>query len=72
MQDHGQLARPEVSSEVAPHLANRVDDVLAHLLGEPRQLLLGHAVQILGTLHPVEQARVGLRLASGAAHEVRV
>ena len=56
-----QLAGAEVGAEVPADLADRVDDVLAHLLGELRELLLGEPVQVLGTVDVLEQA-----------HEVRV
>ncbi len=39
-----ELARPEVGAEVPPDLPHRVDDVLAHLLREALQLLLGELV----------------------------
>ena len=41
VQRHRQLARAEVRAEVPADLADRVDDVLAHLLRELRELLLG-------------------------------
>ena len=41
VQRHRQLAGAEVGAEVPADLADRVDDVLAHLLGELRELLLG-------------------------------
>ena len=56
-----QLARAEVGAEVTADLADRVDDVLAHLLRQLRELLLGEPVQVLGTVDLLEQA-----------HEVRV
>ena len=56
-----QLAGAEVGAEVPADLPDRVDDVLAHLLGELRELLLGEPVQVLGTVDALEQA-----------HEVRV
>jgi hypothetical protein len=52
---------------VTPDLADRCDDVLAHLLRDARQLVLTQAVQVLRTLDPVKQS-VWLR----CAHEVRV
>ncbi len=51
-----QLARAEVGAEVPADLADRVDDVLAHLLRELRELLLGELVQVLGA---VDAARAG-------------
>ncbi len=56
-----ELAGAEVGAEVPADLADGVDDVLAHLLGELRELLLGEPVQVLGTVDVLEQA-----------HEVRV
>ena len=57
-----QLAGAEVGAEVPADLADRVDDVLAHLLGELRELLLGQLAQVLRDRRCcVEQA-----------HEVRV
>ena len=47
MQRDGQLAGAEVGAEVPADLPDRVDDVLAHLLGELRELLLGERVQVL-------------------------
>ena len=61
VQRHRQLARAEVGAEVPADLPDRVDDVLAHLLRELRELLLGEAVQVLGTVDLLEQA-----------HDVRV
>ena len=43
---------------MAADLADRVDDVLAHLLGELRELLLGELVQVLGA---VDLCRAGSR-----------
>ena len=40
VQRDGQLAGAEVRAEVTADLTDGVDDVLAHLLGELRQLLL--------------------------------
>ncbi len=40
VQRHRQLARAEVGPEVPADLADRVDDVLAHLLREHLKLLL--------------------------------
>ena len=61
VQRHRQLARAEVGPEVPADLPDRVDDVLAHLLGERRELLLGEGLEVLGTVDVLEQA-----------HEVRV
>ena len=54
VQRHRQLAGAEVGAEVPADLADRVDDVLAHLLRELGELLLGELVQVLGT---VDRAR---------------
>jgi len=40
MQRDGQLAGAEVCPEMAADLADRVDDVLAHLLRQPLEILL--------------------------------
>ena len=56
-----ELARAEVGAEVPADLPDRVDDVLAHLLRELRELLLGESAQILGAVDLLQQA-----------HEVRV
>jgi hypothetical protein len=61
MQRNSQLARAEIRAEMAADLPHGVDDVLAHLLRELCQLLLGQRAQVLGTVDAVEQA-----------HEVRV
>jgi len=56
MKRYRELARPEVRAEVPADLADCVDDVLAHLLRELGELLLGQAVQVLGI---VLSARAG-------------
>ena len=61
VQRHRELARAEVGAEVPADLADRVDDVLAHLLGELRELLLGQGLEVLRTVYVLEQA-----------HDVRV
>ena len=58
MQRHRQLAGAEVGAEVPADLPDGVDDVLAHLLGQLGQLLLGQSVQILGTVDPRQEAFV--------------
>ena len=63
VQRDGQLAGAEVGAEVAADLAHGVDDVLAHLLGDADELLLGQAVQVLRAVDPVQEA---------GGHEVRV
>ncbi len=71
VQRHGQLAGAEVGAEVAADLADRVDDVGAHLLRDLLQLLVVEAVQVGGTVDPVEQARFAvlvLRCVSVLAH----
>src|SRR6185437_2723866 len=61
VQRDGQLAGAEVGAEVPADLTDRVDDVLAHLLGERRELLVGELVQVLGAVDVLE-----------LAHDVRV
>ena len=61
VQRDGQLAGAEVGAEVPADLADRVDDVLAHLLRDALELLLGERVQVLRAVDAVEQA-----------HELRV
>jgi len=56
VQGDGQLAGAEVGAEVTADLADGVDDVLAHLLGDLHELLLGELVQVLGTVDLLEQA----------------
>ncbi len=47
MQCDRDLARAEVGPEVPADLPHGVDDVLAHLLREELELLVGEAVQVL-------------------------
>ena len=61
VQRDGDLARPEVGAEVAADLADGVDQQLADLLGDLRQLVLRQAVEVLGSVDAVEEA-----------HEVRL
>src|SRR5947209_12857726 len=63
VQRDGQLAGAEVGAEVAADLADGVDDVLAHLLGDARELLVVEAVQVLRAVDGVQEA---------GAHDVRV
>jgi hypothetical protein len=56
MQRHGQLAGPEVGAEVPADLADRVDDVLAHLLGHLDELVLGEVVEVLRAVDAIEDA----------------
>ncbi len=79
-----QLARAEVRAEVTADLADGVDQPRAHFLRQHRELLLGEAMQVLGSVDPVEQPRrgragvlLGALAGSGlrrrlAAHEVLV
>ena len=60
MQRDGELAGAEVGAEVPADLADRVDDVLAHLLGDLRELVLGEAVEVLRAVDAVEDAGMGL------------
>ena len=57
VQRDGELAGAEVRAEVAADLADRLDDVLAHLLRDARELVLAEAVQILRAVDAVEQPR---------------
>ena len=77
VQGDGELAGAEVGAEVAADLADRVDDVAAHLLGDLLQLRVVEAVQVGGTVDSVEQQLAVCRLACfGAvvclAHSSRV
>ena len=48
------LAGAEVGAEVPADLADRVDQQLAHLLGDLLQLVLAEAVEVLGLVDAVE------------------
>ena len=61
MQGHSQLAGTEARAEVPADLSHGVDDVLAHLLGQPSEVLLGKATQVLGAVDGLQEA-----------HDVRV
>ena len=61
MQRDGDLAGAEVGAEVPADLPDRVDEQLAHLLGDLRQLVLAEAVQVLRAVDAVEEG-----------HEVRL
>ena len=50
-----QLAGAEVGAEVAADLADRVDDQLAHLLGQPLELLVVEVGEVVGALDRVQQ-----------------
>ena len=52
------LAGAEVGAEVAADLADGVDDVLAHLLGDRLKLLVAEPVQVLGLVDRVRVGRV--------------
>ena len=67
MQGDRELAGAEVGAEMPADLADRLDDVLAHLQRHAREIVLAEAVQVLRALDPVEQA-LGLVV----AHEVLV
>ena len=58
MQRDRDLAGAEVGAEVAADLPDRVDDVLAHLLRDLLQLLVGEAVQVLGTVDGLQAGLV--------------
>ncbi len=55
VQRHGDLARAEVGAEVAADLAHRVDDVLAHLLGERLELLVAEPMEVGGAVDACEE-----------------
>ena len=55
VQGDRELAGSEVGAEMAADLTDRLDDVLAHLLGDPHQLVVAQPVQILRAVDPVEQ-----------------
>ncbi len=55
MQRHRDLAGAEVRAEVPADLTDRVDDVLAHLLRERLQLLVGQAVKVRGAVDVCKQ-----------------
>ncbi len=56
VQGDGQLAGAEVGAEVAADLADRVDDVGAHLLRDLLQLLVVELVQVGGRIDPLQQS----------------
>ncbi len=60
VQRHRQLAGAEVGAEVPADLADRVDDVGAHLLRHLLQLLVVEIVQVGGGVDAVEQGRPAL------------
>ena len=70
VQRHRQLAGAQIGAEVPADLADRLDDVLAHLLGQLGQLLIGAAVQVLRAINPLQEAFWRLLLV--CAHDVRV
>jgi hypothetical protein len=51
VQRDGDLARPEVGAEMAADLTDGVDDVLAHLLSDLLELLVGETVEVLRVLY---------------------
>ena len=55
MQGDGELAGPEVGAEVAADLADRVDDVGAHLGRDLLQLRLVEPVQVGGAVDSRQQ-----------------
>ncbi len=66
-----ELAGAEVGAEVAADLAHRVDDVLADLLGQLAELVLGQPVQVARDVDGAEQPLGGIWL-GWRAHELRV
>ena len=65
MQRDGQLAGAEVRAEVAADLADGVDDVLAHLLGDLDELVVGEVVEVLRAVDAVEDAVAWIPRSSG-------
>ncbi|CAB4948877.1 unannotated protein [freshwater metagenome] len=59
VQRDGDLARAEIGPEVAADLTDGVDDVLAHLLSDLLQLLLGEPVEVLRAIDAVQQSGHG-------------
>jgi hypothetical protein len=55
MERNRDLARPEVRPEVAADLADRVDDVLPHLLRDGLKLVVAQAVQVLRLVYPLKK-----------------
>ena len=53
---HRDLARAEVGAEVAADLADRVDDQLAHLLGDLGELRVVEPLEVRGAVDVVEQS----------------
>ena len=51
-----ELARAEVRAEVAADLADGVDEQLAHLLRDLRELVLAESVEVLRAVDAVEEA----------------
>ncbi len=56
VQRDGDLAGAEVRAEVPADLAHRVDQQLAHLLGDLGELGVGQRVEVLGAFDAVEEA----------------
>jgi hypothetical protein len=54
VQRHGELARAEVCAEVAADRPDRIDDVLADLLGDLGELLLTASVEVLRSVDRVQ------------------
>ena len=62
VQRHRDLAGAEVGAEVAADLADRVDDQLAHLLGDLLELVVVEALEVGGTVDVVEQLGHAVRV----------
>ena len=69
VQGDRELAGAEVGAEVPADLTDGVDDVLAHLLRDLRELVLGQRLQVGGTVDARQQP---LGRLVGGGHEVRV
>ena len=68
-----QLAGAEVRAEVAADLADRVDDVLAHLLRELLELVLVELLEVVRAVDAVEQdARCRSSVVIGTHHALRL
>ncbi len=58
VQGDGDLARAEVGAEVPADLPHRVDQQLAHLLGDLRELVIRERMQVLRAVDAVEEGHV--------------
>src|SRR5215208_527612 len=60
MERNRELAGAEVGTEVAADLTDHVDDLLAHLLRQLLELVVGELDQVGRSLDRIEQPRLGL------------